>query len=417
MAWEDKGLYCPKWLQSSSCGDSGYIPEAWSYVDSSAIWGIPMSAVYQTYSGGGYYFLLDEEREQSLRQIQDAQNNNWIDRQTRAVLTEFTLYNPNTNIFINAVLVLEFLEQGFAVPDVHLRPFTKSMAFNECSSSLQASFAVFVIYIIVLFVDLVHQIITNCRNVIKSFWFWVDVFLDITCISSIVVFIIRKSKSDRAEKMFFDQQYSGENGFINYYQIIVLNLTIQLLVGFISFIAILRILRAFEYSKRLSAFWRVISHSARPLLGFFIVFAVALCAFGSLVYLLFGRSVYSFRNMATVFGSLANTLIGKNNIVILLNVSPVFAMFFYFTYGCFVTFILLNIFAAILNETIDSVKKDAQGDGDVFGIGDYTMSAVKDFMALAKNILKKKRNDENEETGNSMYRNAGLISLNFYRTP
>jgi hypothetical protein len=412
MTKEDKSSYCPNWRQVSlNCRDSGYIPKAWSYVDSSAIWGIPVSAIYQTYSGGGYFFLLDKEREQSLRQIEDAQNSNWIDRQTRAVITEFTLYNPNTNIFINAVLVLEFLEQGFAVPDVHMRPFTKSMAFNECPSSLQASFAVFVIYIIVLLVDLVHQLITNWRNVMNGVWFWVDVFLVIVCMSSIVMFIIRKSKSDKAEKMFYDQQYTGENGFINYYQIIVLNFIIQVLVGIISFVVILRILRVFEYSKKLSSFWGVIANSSRPLLGFFVIFAVALCAFAFLVYLLFGRSVYDFRNIAIVFGSLANTLIGKNDIVVLLNVSPVFAMLFFFTYGCFVTFILLNIFAAILNETIDYVKKDVQGADDVFGVGDYTMSAVKDFFSLAKDLIKKKRMDyQLHETGKGMYGNDPFAS-------
>ena len=114
-----------------------------------------------------------------------------------------------------------------------------------------------------------------------------------------------------------------------------------------------------------------------------------MCAFASLVYLLFGKYLYTFRNLTIVFGSLANTLIGKNDIVVLFNVSPFFAMLFCFAYGCTFTFLLLNIFAAILNETISQVKKDAN-EADIFGIGDYTLSLLKSFRTTL-NPMKIKR--------------------------
>lgn len=376
---EDTKQYCPSWKEKedgSNCKESGYISNAWSYVDSSKIWGLSVSADYTTYAGGGYFFLLDDERNKSLRQINDAKQRNWIDRRTRAVMVEFNLYNPNSDMFINGVFVLEFLEQGFAIPDVILNPFTKSLNFDECSTSLQSSFIIFTLYTIVLLVHLAHQVYCRCKAVVTTLWFWIDVLLGLTGISVLVLFVYRKGVSDEAGKLFFDQQYTGENNFINYYQIVVLNMVIQVLLGFISFIAILRILRAFEYSKRLSAFWTVIADSVRPLLGYFFIFVITMCAFASLVYLLFGKYLNTFRNLTIVFGSLANTLIGKNDIVVLINVSPFFAMLFYFAYGCTVTFLLLNIFAAILNETISQVKKDAN-EADIFGIGDYTLSLLK----------------------------------------
>ncbi|XP_062620648.1 uncharacterized protein LOC134282235 [Saccostrea cucullata] len=398
LAAEEKGTYCPRWQQwRPDCSDSGFIPEAWSYIDSSVIFGTPVSAEYNTYSGGGYFFLLDEERDQSKRQVQDAKDNNWIDRHTRAVLTEFTLYNPNTNMFINAVLVLEFLEQGFAMPYIHLRPFTRSLTFNECPTSLQTSLALFVLYFIFISVDIVAQLITNCRSVIKRAWFWVEVLFAMISACCMILFVVRKSISDKTEKMFYDQQYTGENNFINYYQIIVLNIAIQFVLGIISFFAFLKISRAFQYTKTFSVFWRVIYKSSSPLLGFSVVFGITLCAFASMIYILFGKSVYSFRNIASVFGSLANTLVGRNNVGILMNVSPVFAMFFYFTYGVTVIFLLLNIFAAILNETIDIVKMKNRSAEHVFGIGDYTRASLKNIIILISTTVsgsKEKKKDE-----------------------
>lgn len=300
-------------------------------------------------------------------------------------------------MFLNVVLVLEVLEHGFAIPDSHLRPFTKSLEFDQCSVSLQASFAIFFIYIIVLFVDIVHQLITNCKNVVRTVWLWVDIIFGLASVSSIILFIVRKGISDKAVKMFYDQTYTGENQFINFYQIIVLNIVIQVLLGFISFMAILRVLRAFEYSKKLSAFWVVIANSARPLLGFFVIFVITLCAFASLVYLLFGKHVFSFRNMQNVFGSLANTLIGKNDVKILTSISPLFALVFYFTYGCSVSFLLLNVFAAILNETIDRVKRDAK-QSDIFGIGDYILSVAKDIVSIIHPVKRRIANLTRNQT-------------------
>ena len=39
----------------------------------------------------------------------------WIDRQTRAVFIEFTLYNPNVNLFTSVQLLTEFPPVGAAV--------------------------------------------------------------------------------------------------------------------------------------------------------------------------------------------------------------------------------------------------------------------------------------------------------------
>lgn len=58
--------------------------------------------LFGTYGRGGYVLDLTLDRATSLQRIQELKNNLWIDRGTRAVIVDFTVYNPNVNLFVVA---------------------------------------------------------------------------------------------------------------------------------------------------------------------------------------------------------------------------------------------------------------------------------------------------------------------------
>ena len=43
-------------------------------------------------------------------------DNNWLDYYTRAIFMEFTVYNPNTNLFSYVNYVMEFAPMGSVIP-------------------------------------------------------------------------------------------------------------------------------------------------------------------------------------------------------------------------------------------------------------------------------------------------------------
>ena len=57
-----------------------------------------------------FYFYRSLAREQ----IQQLQTDGWLDRQSRTMVTEFTLYNPPSNLFTSVKLVLELSPIGQA---------------------------------------------------------------------------------------------------------------------------------------------------------------------------------------------------------------------------------------------------------------------------------------------------------------
>jgi hypothetical protein len=63
------------------------------------------------YSGGGYTFEL-KPNESSRSTLVNLTNMSWIDEMTRVIFIEFTLYNPNVNLFSNVIMSVEIASPG-----------------------------------------------------------------------------------------------------------------------------------------------------------------------------------------------------------------------------------------------------------------------------------------------------------------
>ena len=60
-------------------------------------------------------------RSQATKQLEDLQTGEWLDRQSRAVIIELTLYNAPTNLFTSVKLLLDLTPTGAAFTSVVVR--------------------------------------------------------------------------------------------------------------------------------------------------------------------------------------------------------------------------------------------------------------------------------------------------------
>jgi hypothetical protein len=70
--------------------------------------------LYNTYGGGGFIQTLHNQKVVSENIVDELLTHTWIDRYTRAVFVEFSLYNPNVNMFSYSIYLAEFSENGGA---------------------------------------------------------------------------------------------------------------------------------------------------------------------------------------------------------------------------------------------------------------------------------------------------------------
>lgn len=73
-----------------------------------------MKTKYNSYGGGGYVAVLGYDEETAHGVLSETIGYGWIDRQTRAVILEFAVFNVNTNLISVATYVYEVIATGAA---------------------------------------------------------------------------------------------------------------------------------------------------------------------------------------------------------------------------------------------------------------------------------------------------------------
>ncbi len=63
--------------------------------------------------GGGYVQNLASRNNETMDILADLKSNLWLDRGTRAVFVDFTVYNANINLFCVIRLLIEFPATGW----------------------------------------------------------------------------------------------------------------------------------------------------------------------------------------------------------------------------------------------------------------------------------------------------------------
>lgn len=71
----------------------------WVYRTEDELQGRTHWGLISTYQPGGFAQDLTTRRDSSLEIIEELKQNLWLDRGTRAVFLDFTVYNANINLF------------------------------------------------------------------------------------------------------------------------------------------------------------------------------------------------------------------------------------------------------------------------------------------------------------------------------
>eukprot|EP00947_MAST-08B_sp_MAST-8B-sp1_P001568 g1568.t1 len=78
--------------------------------------GSPFWGEISVYPSGGYSVILPENRTQGREILRNLKRVGFIDLNTRAVFIEFTAYNGNLDLFVQATLLFEFPTAGYVMP-------------------------------------------------------------------------------------------------------------------------------------------------------------------------------------------------------------------------------------------------------------------------------------------------------------
>lgn len=108
---EDKADYNIGWVPRTPDDNSTVLPE-YHYKDASALDGYPFLTRHSLYNGGGYVAELRGDRNALFDKLASLKQSGWIDKYTRAVFLEFSIYNVQSNMFACVTMVAELIESS-----------------------------------------------------------------------------------------------------------------------------------------------------------------------------------------------------------------------------------------------------------------------------------------------------------------
>ncbi|XP_061173587.1 uncharacterized protein LOC133182755 [Saccostrea echinata] len=398
--YADTAEYCFEWKPyDSKCGKETnrigtyYTAGAWKYTDAENIWGIAKSGEYGTYDGGGYIMRFTKNYDRAKDLVKEIVEKNWIDRNTRAVFLEFTLYNPNRNLFIHAIYLAEFIEIGGIMKWTETQAFRPIVSADMVGSFTILCYLIFLSYLVITTINVFFKVKGHgFLSFIKQPWNLViilNIFLSYACVA---VYIVRVTFAKQTMKEFYDNKLSLKinDEFINFNHIVIWDNVFNAFFAIIVFLSTIQLLKILGYNKRFTQIISVVVNAKGNIGGFGFLFILIYIIFATLGTLLFGVKLKEYKDFFSTCGTLANSFIGKNNVKSMVTAVPTFAELFYFSYMFCVIMTLITIFAAILNKSINEVKQTLNMEYEKLGIKHFIGKVIKDLFGI---IFREKKED------------------------
>ncbi len=119
---EEQQSFEPGWINETTQTYSSSIHQAFIYQSSNKLDTYIYVGDYGTYNGDGYVYEFRGSLSNLRSNLSQLHQLEWIDKQTRAVIIQMSLYNPNVEMFTSATFLVEFLSSGGVYPTSRFEP-------------------------------------------------------------------------------------------------------------------------------------------------------------------------------------------------------------------------------------------------------------------------------------------------------
>ena len=168
---------------------------------------------FATYGGGGFVISF-KDNTQYVSQLANLIQNNWLDKHTRAIFGELTVYNVNMNLFTTIKIIIEAATSGgFSIYD----DIQTCRLYNYVGGWGAVIFGVQIIWLLTVVYTIVKEVMKiskQGRKYFHEFWNVVELSNVAVAILCIITFMIKVSKTIKAVEDMHASK--GRNSHQNY---------------------------------------------------------------------------------------------------------------------------------------------------------------------------------------------------------
>lgn len=322
-----------------------------------------IGANFLSYDSGGFVIDLSYNSIVAAQQIAQLQEDGWIDRQTKAIFVSVNIYNANVNMLLSMTLLIEVSRGGGIVPSIAFRSFPADLYLTEQDtwrSVLQFLFAVSIVILdIQMIATIIHWTVVKRRNVfswlISPWWNFISL-VNYTFLSIAFVMFI----DFQIQLAFYRDQVVSVNQDVDFtwMENLGFNWTVlfNLLAGSM-FISTFYFFKFLNVNFRMRLLWTTLQRASADLASFMVFFFIIFLAFVASGHLIFGTELESWKNFNNSFFTCFKMLLGDFNYEEMAEEGHRYlAPLFFISFTILNTFILLNMFLAILNAAWDAIQ-------------------------------------------------------------
>lgn len=326
------------------------------------------------YFVAGFVQNLPNDANDSMKITGNLSDSRWLDRYTRAIFSEFAIYNANTNLFCVVTLLFEQLPTGSltSYPSIlTLRLFRYvggEMYFVLTCEIVYLMFCVFFV------VKEIRLFVKKGREHLKNPWSVLEMFVTLLSLSAVGLYFARMKFTNDALRDMNDDRF----GFVSFHYTAFLDEWLKCIIGIIVFLSFLKLFRLLRFNRRMSLLQQVLKRCFTQLISFLFMFALAFLAFALLACLVFGQAMEGFGTFLTSCASLMDTILGKFTLKGMMEANRIIGPIFFYTYTISMVFVLINMFLSIINDAFTEVRSDVEKQSNEYEIVDFMIHRLKE---------------------------------------
>lgn len=339
------------------------------------------SGFVSTYGGGGFVTNLGYSRENATKIIETLESNNWIDAQTRAVITEVATYNPVANLFCVMTLVVEFLPTNgvFLFTDLKIsRLFTFGGGFE--SFLLACEFFILLFFGVFIYQEL-KQLYRLRKGYFKEFWNYVEFMMIILVFTCVGMFFTRTMLVSQA----ISNLENNPGKYVNFGRVASWNEVFMYMVALVVFTAWIKGIKLLRFNRRITILAQTLRGAAGPLAAFSVVFLVFFFSYSLFAFAVFGKDLPEFYNFVSTCETVMGILLGAFDYLSIEEAAPVLGPLFFFSFMVMGTFILMNMFLTIVLDVFSEVKESIDEQENEYEIVDFMIRRFRKFTGMQPN--------------------------------
>ncbi|OWF53241.1 Location of vulva defective 1 [Mizuhopecten yessoensis] len=377
---QDEGEYQVGWTPMYG-NSSDVTREEYMYTSAEELNGYPYWGQMALYAGGGYLVRLKGSSNSIKMKMEQLEREKWIDKYTRAIFVEFTVYNPGVNLFSISTLLAEFRPSNGIFPSYRFEPATLLPYMNSVMFFQLACEVIYLLFTLYFVIHEVRGIIREKIKYFKQFWNLIELGICVMSVTAVVLYFYRLVKTNTLTERF---KHTHGNEYMKFQYVGYWSEIFSYIIGWLVFFGTLKFLKLLRFNKKMSLLASTLKHSCKDLMHFSIIFNIVFLAFIQFFYLIYVAHIKSFSTFITALESGVVMMMGKFEIYSMLRVNPVLTQVSLFLYVVAITFIVVNMFLSILNETFSAVRADLDKQNNDYEIVQFMLGRFKLWTGIGK---------------------------------